>query len=106
MIDLSESAMVVAHQAGMNYWNSHRMLPSFRWVTAETMATAARSCGFHGCECEAWLAGFFGARKRYLAELKAETERELEAMRNARPSYRPEEDGPDHARAWHDHSAE
>jgi hypothetical protein len=32
--------------------------------------------------------------------------RELNAMRDARPSYRPEEDGPDHARAWYDTSAE
>ena len=33
-------------------------------------------------------------------------ERELNAMRDAKPAYCPELDGPDHNRAWYDTSAE
>jgi hypothetical protein len=60
MYETSEQTMVAAHQAGMAYWKRNK--PSD--ATRESLESLARSCGWHGADCEAWVAGFYGAKRR------------------------------------------
>lgn len=62
--ETAEATLVAAHKAGQAYWHFHRMLPGMREIPVANLAGVARSCGWHGRDCEAWLAGFHGARNR------------------------------------------
>jgi hypothetical protein len=52
-----------AHAAGAAYWQHHRMLPGTGSIPIANLAGVARSCGWHGADCEAWLTGFDDARR-------------------------------------------
>lgn len=60
MRETTEATMIAAHKAGMAYWNRNRPWDAKR----ENLASLARSCGWHGEDCIAWLSGFFGAKRR------------------------------------------
>jgi hypothetical protein len=60
--ETTERTMIAAHQAGMAYWRSNRPHDA----TREGLESLARSCGWHGADCESWLAGFYGAKWRDL----------------------------------------
>lgn len=62
--ETTEATLVAAHKAGQAYWYHHRMLPGVDKIPVANLAGVARSCGWHGRDCEAWLAGFAGARRR------------------------------------------
>jgi hypothetical protein len=52
--------MVRAHKAGIAYWRMNRPTDA----TQAQLEFHARTCGWHGEQCEAWLTGFNGERKR------------------------------------------
>jgi hypothetical protein len=58
--ETSEATMIAAHQAGMAYWKRNK--PTL--ATNENLESLARSCGWHGEDNVAWLAGFYGAKHR------------------------------------------
>ncbi len=58
--EVTEQTMVEAHKAGAIYWRLNRVY----YATPEAMASVARSCGWHGEDTTAWLAGFYGAKRR------------------------------------------
>ena len=58
--ETTEATMVAAHQAGMDYWNRNKP----EGATRENLESLARSCGWHGEDNAAWVAGFYGAKKR------------------------------------------
>lgn len=58
--EVNEDSMIAAHQAGMAYWRRNKP----RDATPDNLASLARSCGWHGEDNAAWLAGFYGARRR------------------------------------------
>ena len=58
--ETTEETMVAAHKAGMAYWKQNKPY----YTTAEDLASLARSCGWHGEDNAAWLAGFYGAKRR------------------------------------------
>jgi hypothetical protein len=60
--ETTEDTMIEAHKAGGAYWRNNR--PMGKGVTVNKLASLARSCGWHGKDCEAWLAGFFGEKRR------------------------------------------
>ena len=62
--EINEQSMLEAHKAGRAYWHFHRMLPGVDKIPVANLAGVARSCGWHGRDCEAWLAGFAGERRR------------------------------------------
>ena len=63
LYEISEQSMIAAHKAGMAYWNRNR--PS---VTDKLLLLSfAQSCGWHDEDAAAWLAGYFGAKRRDLA---------------------------------------
>lgn len=57
---MTEATMVAAHQAGMAYWRRNKPYDA----TPDALASLARSCGWHGEDNDAWLAGFYGAKQR------------------------------------------
>ena len=59
--ETNEATMVEAHKAGRAYWRNNRPPDA---VTLESLAALARSCGWHGADNEAWLAGYYGERRR------------------------------------------
>ena len=57
---MSEASMIAAHKAGVAYWrmnHSHDASP-------EGLAFHARTCGWKGEDAAAWLAGYYGEKKR------------------------------------------
>lgn len=52
--------MVAAHKAGVAYWKQNKPAEA----TRDSLEALARSCGWHGEDSVAWLAGFYGARRR------------------------------------------
>ena len=60
LYETTEATMVAAHKAGMAYWQRNRPYDS----TSESLAQVARSCGWHGDDMVAWLAGYYGAQAR------------------------------------------
>jgi hypothetical protein len=60
--ETNETTLIEAHKAGCAYWRANR--PMGKGVTVNKLASLARSCGWHGADCEAWLAGFFGEKRR------------------------------------------
>jgi hypothetical protein len=63
MTGLHESTMesrVRAHKAGATYWALNKPYDS----NSESLAQVARSCGWHGDDMEAWLAGYWQAMSR------------------------------------------
>lgn len=60
LTETAEQTMVAAHQAGMAYWRNNK--PD--GVSREALASLARSCGWHGDDNDAWLAGYYGAQRR------------------------------------------
>ena len=56
----TESTMIEAHKAGMAYWRQNRPVDA----TRENLASHARTCGWHGADNKAWLAGYYGAKRR------------------------------------------
>lgn len=57
---MSEATMIEAHKAGIAYWEHNKPTEASR----ESLESLARSCGWHGEDSDAWLAGFYGARRR------------------------------------------
>jgi len=58
--ETSEASMVAAHKAGTAFWRYNRPVDA----TREHLASVARSCGWHGEDETAWLAGYYGAKAR------------------------------------------
>jgi hypothetical protein len=58
--ETNEQTMIQAHRAGMAYWRMNRPHDA----TKEALASHARTCGWHGADNEAWVAGFYGAKRR------------------------------------------
>ena len=57
--EINEVSMIAAHKAGMVYWQRNKPYDA----TRESLESLARSCGWHGADNEAWLAGFYGVKK-------------------------------------------
>jgi len=58
--ETTEESMIAAHKAGMAYWQRNKP-----WeATLPNLRALARSCGWHGDDCDAWVAGFYGAKRR------------------------------------------
>jgi hypothetical protein len=57
---MTEQTMVEAHQAGMAYWKRNQPITTSRY----NLESLARSCGWHGEDTAAWVAGFYGAKRR------------------------------------------
>lgn len=58
--------MLEANKAGAAYWNRNKP----RDATREGLNSVARSCGWHGKDCVAWVDGFYGAvRRDFLANM-------------------------------------
>ena len=58
--ETTEATMIEAHKAGAAYWNRNKP----HNATRDALELLARSCGWHGEDNAAWLAGFYGARQR------------------------------------------
>jgi hypothetical protein len=58
--ETTEDTMIAAHKAGVAYWKRNKPLQS----NLRELRSVARSCGWHGEDCEAWVAGFLGAKRR------------------------------------------
>jgi hypothetical protein len=56
----TEATMIAAHKAGIAYWRMNRP----HSATQDNLASHARSCGWHGEDTTAWLAGYNGERRR------------------------------------------
>lgn len=56
----SEKSMIAAHKAGMAYWQRNKPIGA----TEDSLASLARSCGWRDEDNAAWLAGFYGAKRR------------------------------------------
>jgi hypothetical protein len=63
---LPRTTTVEAHKAGMAYWRMNRPHDA----TREGLASHARSCGCHDEDIVAWLAGFYGAKRRDISKAK------------------------------------
>ena len=57
---INEESMIAAHKAGVAYWRMNRPAHASRGA----LTTLAKSNGWHGEDCTAWLAGFYGAKAR------------------------------------------
>lgn len=60
MRETTETTMIEAHKAGAAYWRRNKPVDA----TREALESLARSCGWHGEDCTAWLAGFYGEKSR------------------------------------------
>jgi hypothetical protein len=60
LYETTEATLVAAHKNGAAYWTRNRTLAA----TKDRLSSLARSIGFHGQENEAWLAGYYGAKRR------------------------------------------
>jgi hypothetical protein len=58
--ETTEATMIAAHKAGVAYWRNTRAHDA----TRASLESHARSCGWHGEDNVAWLAGFYGAMRR------------------------------------------
>jgi hypothetical protein len=58
--ETTEATMIAAHKAGMAFWRNNKPQDA----TREGLAWHARTCGWHGDDNDAWLAGFYGAKSR------------------------------------------
>lgn len=58
--ETTDATLIEAHKAGMAYWV--RNMPD--GASRVSLEMLARSCGWHEAECEAWVAGYYGARGR------------------------------------------
>lgn len=56
-----ETKLLEAHQAGVAYWRANEPI----YASPNNLASHARSCGWHDDLCDAWVAGFLGARSRW-----------------------------------------
>lgn len=57
--ETNEASMIAAHKAGAAYWKRNR--PDINRAQIESLA---RSCGFHGEDAVAYVAGFIGEKNR------------------------------------------
>jgi hypothetical protein len=57
---MDEQTMIAAHKAGRAYWLNNRPHDA----TLEGLTSVARSCGWHDEAAVAWLAGYYGEKKR------------------------------------------
>ena len=62
MTNTTEATMIAAHKAGIAYWRNNRP----HYATREGLTTHAHTCGWHGEDNAAWLAGYYGERLRSL----------------------------------------
>ncbi len=60
LYETTEQSMVMAHQSGMAYWRANRTHDAKR----ADLESLARSRGWHGEDNIAWLAGYYGAKRR------------------------------------------
>lgn len=58
--ETTEATMVEAHEAGVAYWKCNKPYDT----THDALVSLAKSCGWHGHDNYAWLAGFYGAKRR------------------------------------------
>lgn len=58
--EVNEESMIAAHKAGVDYWNRNKPYNA-DYASLESLA---RSCGYYGDDNAAWLAGFYGAKRR------------------------------------------
>ena len=62
MTEVTEATMIAAHKAGIAYWRNNRPHDA----TSVALLSLARSCGWHGENEAAWLAGYYAERLRSL----------------------------------------
>jgi hypothetical protein len=60
LYEITEDSMVAAHKAGIAYWQRNTPIGA----TADNIESLARSLGYHEGDMYAFIAGFFGARRR------------------------------------------
>jgi hypothetical protein len=60
LTEVAENTMMMSHLAGRHYWKRNRPYDA----TEEGIASLARSRGWHGGDCYAFVAGFFGEKRR------------------------------------------
>ena len=58
--ETTEATMIEAHKAGVTFWRYNRTHDAKR----EALSELARTCGWHGEDNVAWLAGYYGEQKR------------------------------------------
>lgn len=56
--ETTEATMAAAYEAGATYWKRNHPANA----TREDLKSVARSCGWHGEDNVAWLAGFYGSK--------------------------------------------
>jgi hypothetical protein len=61
--ETNEQTMIEAHKAGMAFWRQAK-LTSVTDVARHTLEWHARTCGWHGADNIAWIAGYYGAMAR------------------------------------------
>lgn len=58
--ETNEDTMMLAHACGMAYWRMNQPYDA----TRDGLERHARTCGWYGEDNQAWLAGFYGAKRR------------------------------------------
>lgn len=58
--ETTEESMVAAHKAGLAYWQRNKP----RDASRDQLESLARSCGWHGVDCDSFIAGVLGAKRR------------------------------------------
>jgi hypothetical protein len=61
----NEQTLIAAHKAGIAYWRNNRPVDA----TREALESHARSCGWHGADNTAWIAGYYGELRRMTGEV-------------------------------------
>jgi hypothetical protein len=58
--EVTEATMVAAHASGVTYWKRNRP----HAATVEAIESLGRTLGWHEADNVAFVAGFFGAKRR------------------------------------------
>jgi hypothetical protein len=62
--ETTEESMVAAHKAGLQYWKRNKPRAADSVTLRENIESLARSCGWHGADCDSFVAGVLGAKRR------------------------------------------
>jgi hypothetical protein len=79
--DTTEQTMVAAHRAGMAYWRHNRPVNA----TRDSLSSHARTCGWHGEDNAAWLAGYYAEMSRTLGLSVAQLLKRMDADSAQKP---------------------
>jgi hypothetical protein len=60
--ETNEQTMIAAHKAGQAFWRQSQIAGIE--AARHTLEWHARTCGWHGKDNEAWIAGYYGEHKR------------------------------------------